>query len=124
MFRSPVATLRAASSIPRLTIAASSSGSAIRHVSSSGAPSTTIGDAVKQDHRELQGHYKDIVGATSEDTKARYQNQFTWELARHSVAEELLLYPAFEKHLGDGKDRASRGREEHRKVREFFIFYF
>jgi hypothetical protein len=51
------------------------------------------------------------------DHQDRYGNQFRWQLARHSVAEELLVYPAFEEYLGDaGKARADRDREQHHKV--------
>lgn len=117
MFKSQLPTPRAASSLIRLRIPVST----VRPVSSAGAPSTSIVEAIKQDHRELESYYNKIVKATDEDTKIRYQNQFTWELARHSIGEELLLYPAFEKYLGDGKTRAKRDREEHRKVKDVFV---
>ena len=118
MFRSHLPTPRATSSIFRVACSAS-----VRPVSSAGVPRTTIADAIKQDHRELQSYYKNIVNAKDEDTKVRYQNQFTWELARHSIGEELLLYPAFEKHLSDGKERAKKDREEHGKVKNYFFLY-
>lgn len=64
---------------------------------------------------ELQIH-ADLVPRTS-DHQDRYGNQFRWQLARHSVAEELIVYPAFEKYLGDaGKAQADRDREQHHKV--------
>ena len=59
----------------------------------------TITDAVTEDHRELEEYYQNMVKSTDTDTQTRYQNQFTWELARHSVAEELVVYPAMEKYL-------------------------
>ena len=59
----------------------------------------TITDAVTEDHRELEEYYQTIVKSTDTDTQTRYQNQLTWELARHSVAEELVVYPAMEKYL-------------------------
>jgi hypothetical protein len=33
---------------------------------------------------------------------------FTWELARHSIGEELVLYPLFEKTLSDGVQMANK----------------
>jgi len=49
-----------------------------------------------------------------------WANQFRWELARHSVGEELLLYPAFEKHLGaEGKKMADEDRADHQTVSTF-----
>lgn len=77
-----------------------------------------ISDGIKKDHRELEEYYNNIINATDNDTKVRWQNQFTWELARHSIGEELLIYPIMEHHLReDGTRRAERDRAEHRVVR-------
>ncbi|KAG0210921.1 hypothetical protein BGX28_008758 [Mortierella sp. GBA30] len=77
-----------------------------------------VSEAIKQDHRELENDYNNILAATSEDEKTRWQNEFTWELARHSVGEELVVYPAFEKHLTNGKLMADEDRTDHQKVKE------
>ncbi|KAG0368392.1 hypothetical protein BGZ54_002010 [Gamsiella multidivaricata] len=77
-----------------------------------------VSDAVKHDHRELEEQYNNILSATTEDEKTRWQNQFTWELARHSVGEELVVYPAMEKHLSNGKALADKDRKEHAVVKE------
>lgn len=84
---------------------------------SSMAGNTTVSDAIKHDHRELEQYYDHIIKATDADTKTRYQNLFTWELARHSVGEELIVYPALEKYVDGGKALADRDRQEHQKVR-------
>ncbi|KAF9204545.1 hypothetical protein BGZ59_000983 [Podila verticillata] len=82
-----------------------------------------VSEAIKRDHRELEECYYNIQNATSDDEKTRWQNQFTWELARHSVGEELIVYPAMEKHLPDGKDMADKDRKEHQKVKEqLYVF--
>jgi hemerythrin superfamily protein len=78
---------------------------------------SSISDAIKQDHRELEEYYKNIINAKDDDTKTRWQNQFVWELARHSIGEELVVYPAMEKNLGaKGKEQADKDREEHQVV--------
>ncbi|KAK2731572.1 hypothetical protein FQN55_004645 [Onygenales sp. PD_40] len=78
----------------------------------------TISDSVKKDHRELETFHNQIINADNDITKTRFQNQFVWELARHSIGEELLLYPEFEKHLADGKERADKDRKQHQKAKE------
>ncbi|PGH10209.1 hypothetical protein AJ79_05462 [Helicocarpus griseus UAMH5409] len=78
----------------------------------------TISDSVKKDHRELEEFHNQILNADNDIYKTRFQNQFVWELARHSMAEELLLYPEFEKHLADGKEKADKDRKEHQKAKE------
>lgn len=78
-----------------------------------------ISDAIKKDHRELEQYYNNIIGAQDNDEATRWQNQFTWELARHSIGEELVVYPAFEKKLGDkGQRMAEKDRDEHQAVKE------
>jgi len=80
---------------------------------------SSISDAVTKDHRELEEYYNNILNATDADTQTRWQNQFTWELARHSIGEELVVYPAMEKYLGQkGKDFADKDRKDHQVVKE------
>lgn len=78
------------------------------------APALT--DAITSDHRDLERYYKEIVNSNDVDHQARYGNQFTWELARHSVAEELIVYPAMEEYMDDGKARADKDRDQHHTV--------
>lgn len=78
---------------------------------------STVTDALTKDHRELESYYNEVINSTDKDHQQRYGNQFTWELARHSVAEELIIYPAFEKYLGaKGKEMADKDRAEHHEV--------
>jgi len=41
-----------------------------------------------------------------------------WELARHSIGEELVVYPEMEKNIQGGIDIANKDRKEHQKVKE------
>lgn len=82
------------------------------------AAMSTISNAIIKDHRELKDYYNQVINNTgNHDHQQRFGNQFTWELARHSVGEELVVYPAMEKHLGQkGKDMAEHDRKEHHEV--------
>jgi len=75
-----------------------------------------ISEAIKRDHRELVAYYDNIIDAADAEEQAAWQNQFTWELARHSHAEEIVVYPAFEKHVLGGKAMAEKDRGEHQIV--------
>jgi hypothetical protein len=80
----------------------------------------TITAAITHDHRELQDYYARIMALDDKDydNKIRWQNQLTWELARHAVGEEIVLYPAYEQYLGaHGKKVADKDRDSHQKVR-------
>ncbi|WBW71658.1 HHE domain cation binding protein [Schizosaccharomyces osmophilus] len=79
-----------------------------------------ISDVVFKDHRELQDQYKKIKTAKDADTAIRWQNQFVWELARHSIGEEIVVYPKFKKYLGEvGAELAEKDRNEHQIVKDY-----
>jgi len=77
-----------------------------------------ISDAIKKDHREIEDYYRKILASSTDKEKTQWQNQFTWELARHSIGEELVVYPQFEKKVPDGRNMADKDRQEHQSVKE------
>ena len=55
-----------------------------------------------------------VKSAGDEDKQGRWARQLTWEVARHAVGEEIVVYPLMEKHLGaEGKRLADEDREQH-----------
>ncbi|KAL1953563.1 hypothetical protein VTO42DRAFT_2590 [Malbranchea cinnamomea] len=92
--------------------------SARKNIAASSVGMQKISDSIKTDHREIEGWYDKIINPTNEDEQVRAQNQFVWELARHSIGEELVVYPALEKHVEGGKQLAERDRQEHQVVKE------
>ena len=69
---------------------------------------------------EYYDAYKAATGDA--DTQARWAHQLTWEVARHAVGEELVVYPLMEKHLGaKGLDLANQDRAEHQVRRRIFV---
>ncbi|KAJ8097165.1 hypothetical protein POJ06DRAFT_286577 [Lipomyces tetrasporus] len=75
-------------------------------------------DAVKQDHRDIENCYESIINSDDLDTRTRWANQFVWEVATHSIGEEIVLYPAFEKYLQDGQTVADKDRAEHQTAKD------
>jgi len=69
-----------------------------------------LSEVIKTHHREIEDAYTKALNGKTHDEKQRWGNQFTWELARHAIGEDLVLYPAVEKHLPDGKELAHRDR--------------
>jgi len=79
----------------------------------------TISEAVKYDHHEVKVFYNTICNSTVENTINKYRNELVWELARHSAAEELVVYPLIEKNLGaEGKQIANKDRQDHTVIKE------
>jgi iron-sulfur cluster repair protein YtfE (RIC family) len=84
----------------------------------SASTAARVSDRIKHDHQELEEYYNNIKNAQRDDDKIKWQNQFVWELARHSIAEEIVVYPAFEKHIPNGVRMAEKDRSEHQQVKE------
>lgn len=74
-------------------------------------------NAIKYDHREFEAFLPHIVDHKTSDERTRYGNLFVWELARYSVAEEMVVCPAMEENLEDGYDVAKKHRHQIRTVR-------
>ncbi|KAH7463355.1 hypothetical protein FOMA001_g18124 [Fusarium oxysporum f. sp. matthiolae] len=81
------------------------------------ALSSAISDAIIQDHHELEKYYIEVINSTDYDHQQCLGNQFVWELMRHSIGEELVVYPAFEKYMGPkGQEMADSDRQKHHKA--------
>ncbi|KAI2469742.1 hypothetical protein F4781DRAFT_208506 [Annulohypoxylon bovei var. microspora] len=78
----------------------------------------SISEAIHQDHRQIEKYHDKIVNTNDHDVQRRYQNAFVWELARHTIAEELVVYPSIETGLNDGKEMAEKDRAEHQVAKE------
>ncbi|KAF9523615.1 HHE domain-containing protein [Crepidotus variabilis] len=80
----------------------------------------TLLRSITNDHREIFDCYDQYVKSQGDhDAQQRWSNQLAWEVARHSVGEELVVYPLLEKHLGaDGKKMADEDRAEHQEVKK------
>lgn len=81
-------------------------------------PVDSISSVIHQDHRQIEKYYNKIVSSKDHDVQRRYQNAFVWELARHAIAEELVVYPSLETGVNDGKVMADKDRAEHQVTKE------
>ncbi|KAI0795074.1 hypothetical protein C8Q75DRAFT_712265 [Abortiporus biennis] len=82
----------------------------------------TLFKAIKEDHEEMYEYhdqYKSARERDDTDAQARWSNQLRWEIARHAVGEEIIVYPLMEEHLGEkGLKLADHDRAEHQIVKE------
>jgi hemerythrin-like domain-containing protein len=74
-------------------------------------------EVLKRDHREVEQMFAELGtlrGASTEEAKSRRKSlteQVTIELVRHSVAEEVLVYPQVEDKVS--REEAEHARKEH-----------
>ncbi|KAJ5742453.1 uncharacterized protein N7511_011472 [Penicillium nucicola] len=77
-----------------------------------------ISEAIKSDHEKMQSYYYAMVSSEDPDEQSRIQKEFIWELTRHAISEELVVYPAMEQFLPDGMVIADKDREEHSEIKK------
>jgi hemerythrin superfamily protein len=79
-------------------------------------------EVLEHDHREVEEMFTELEslrGATTDEDKQRRKDlaeQVTIELVRHSVAEEVLVYPKVETQVS--KEEVEHAREEHAEAEE------
>jgi hypothetical protein len=79
-------------------------------------------EVLEHDHREVEEMFAELEtlrGASTEEAKERRKavtEQVTIELVRHSVAEEVLVYPQVEDKVS--AEEAEHAREEHAQAEE------
>ncbi|MEU6476413.1 hemerythrin domain-containing protein [Streptomyces sp. NPDC047017] len=75
------------------------------------------GDVIHElttDHREVEEIFAQIEALPAGDKRRKHlADQATIELVRHSVAEEMHLYPAVRRYLPDGDEIADREIQDH-----------
>nr|VWO96317.1 Mitochondrial division protein 1 [Ganoderma boninense] len=83
----------------------------------------TLAEAIKDDHDEMYEYHDQYERARHRgdvDAQARWVRQLTWEVARHAIGEEIVVYPLMEQHLGNkGKQLADHDREDHLQVKQY-----
>jgi hemerythrin superfamily protein len=79
-------------------------------------------EVLEHDHREVEQMFQELEslrGASTDEARQRRKeltDQVTIELVRHSVAEEVLVYPQVDAKIS--KDEADHAREEHAEAEE------
>lgn len=80
-------------------------------------PSKTISEVIGDDHKTIDSYADNIKTSMTLEAKIGWRNRFTWALARHAISEELTVYPAMEKHMGqEGIDLTNVDRQQHKAV--------
>jgi hemerythrin superfamily protein len=71
---------------------------------------------IKHDHEELEeyfSNYKEAHKGGNHEEAGKWFNQFVWEISRHAVSEELVLYPLMALQGQRGQELADISRKDH-----------
>lgn len=75
-------------------------------------------EILTHDHREVEKMFDELTGTTEPKERRRIVDDITIELVRHSIAEELYLYPAVRRHVPDGDTIADKEISDHSDVEQ------
>lgn len=82
------------------------------------ADGTDMVSVLVTDHAEMKQYFQQLEAATDPEERRDIADKLTAEVARHSVAEEMFLYPAARKVLPNGDELIDEELEEHSEVEE------
>ncbi|MEV8378936.1 hemerythrin domain-containing protein [Kribbella sp. NPDC056861] len=73
-------------------------------------------DVLTADHREAEELIAEILASPDSNRQRDLADQLIAELIRHSVAEEMFVYPAMRKHLPDGDSAVDHDVAKHKEL--------
>ena len=71
-----------------------------------------------RDHAEIKDYFRQIEAASDAETRRTVADKLTAEVARHSVAEEMYVYPAARDALPNGDQLIDEEIKEHAEAEE------
>jgi hemerythrin superfamily protein len=86
--------------------------------SSASASGLDVVDVLTTDHDEATALLAEISATRDPETRRDLADTLIAELVRHSVAEEMYVYPAMRKHLPDGDQAVEHDIEEHKELEQ------
>ncbi|NUR07413.1 MAG: hemerythrin domain-containing protein [Nocardioidaceae bacterium] len=84
------------------------------------ADGTDMVSVLVTDHEEIKEFFRQIESTSDPEERRAIADRLTAEVARHSVAEEMFLYPAARKVLPDGDALVDEEIEEHDEAERLF----
>ena len=81
-----------------------------------GGPGADVVDILTGDHQDMLELIGRIRGAPSEEQRRDLADTLIAEVMRHSVAEEMYVYPAVEKHVPNGAEEVEHDKKEHDEI--------
>jgi hemerythrin superfamily protein len=77
---------------------------------------TDVVDELTTDHREATALLDQILTTSDPEARRNMADTVITELVRHSVAEEMFVYPAMRRHLPDGDEAVEHDVGEHKEL--------
>ena len=79
---------------------------------------TDMVSVLVKDHEEMKQYFRELEATTDPKARRDVADRLTAEVARHSVAEEMYVYPAARKILPNGDELIDEEIKEHSEAEE------
>ena len=96
--------------------AAAVAGAAKKAAGGDSASGLDVVEILSIDHEEVTSLLSEIETSVDPSMKRDLADTVIAELVRHSVAEEMYVYPAIKEHLPNGAEAVAHDKEEHREI--------
>ncbi|WP_346795982.1 hemerythrin domain-containing protein [Halomonas sp. Bachu 37] len=83
--------------------------------STSGSTADVV-DILTTDHREMMELIDQIKSTNDAERRRDSADMLIAEVMRHSVAEEMFVYPVIEKHVPNGSEEVEHDKKEHDEI--------
>jgi hypothetical protein len=80
-----------------------------------------IEEIIIEDHNETRQVFKKYCEEFAKEEKLKWYRQMVYLLAKHSIAEEIVLYPLVREHVHNGNILADQDIEQHRRIKEQLV---
>ena len=77
---------------------------------------TDVVDMLTADHRDMLDLLRQVERTEDLDERRDIADTVIAEVMRHSVAEEMIVYPSIEEHVPGGKDEVEHDKEAHEEL--------
>ncbi len=77
-----------------------------------------IDNLVIRDHTVAKSIYEKFCACINKDEAVKWRNQLVYEIAVHSLAEEIILYPVIKSDLPNGEFLYNQSIQEHRQLKD------
>ncbi|CAF1211275.1 unnamed protein product [Adineta ricciae] len=84
---------------------------------------STISEIIKDAHKKLQKLLENYIMSNGNvDDQQSWSNQFRQDFIRHSTAEELILFPAYEKYIKENNtELIHQSQRDHREMKKLLF---
>jgi hypothetical protein len=85
------------------------------------AAADTLEKLIIKDHMAVKNFYQHYLNAKLKQEALKWYNQMAHDIAVHSIAEEVILYPLMRNSFPDGQNLIKRNIEDHRHIKKSIV---